>query len=155
MSTNTFTLQSLTEEEQGYVFKSFSRNDALTLGLDIIERAKAFPDPICVEITINGLVVFRYFMEGAILDSNYWLDRKRKSVMLMSMSSLRFLYWLEASHATLSDRKLNPDDYAACGGGYPIRIEGMDVVGSICVSGLPDHLADHQLITDALAAFLS
>jgi len=92
-------------------------------------------------------------MEGSILDSQYWLDRKRKSVNLMNMSSLGFLYWLEDSASTLSDPKLNSDDYAACGEGYPIRIECMDVIGTICVSKLPDHLDDHQLIIDALSAF--
>lgn len=155
MSSVQETLQQLKALEEEHVFESFSRSDALQVGLDIIERAKSFPDPIAVEITINGLVVFKYFMEGAILDSDYWLERKRNSVNLMSMSSLRFLYWLEDAGTDLRGRKLDPDTYAAGGGGYPIRIKGMDVIGSICVSGLPNHLDDHQLITDTLDAYLA
>lgn len=116
--------------------------------------SKKFRDPIAIEITINCLVVFRYFAEGSVADSEFWLTRKRNSVNLMSMSSLRFLYWLGDFGATIEDRKLDPNDYAAGGGGFPIRLKGTGVVGSICVSGLPNHLDDHQLIVDTLTEFL-
>lgn len=139
-------------EEERLQFASFSRTDALALGLRLIEDAKAFPDPVAVEITVNGLVVFRYFPDGARLDSELWLARKRRSVELMDMSSLHFLAWLEANGETLESRKLPADDYAAGGGGFPIRVRGTGMIGSVCVSGLPDHRDDHRLVTGALAA---
>lgn len=139
-------------EEERLQFTSFSRADALALGLRLVEDAKAFPDPVAVEITVNGLVVFRYFPDGARLDSELWLARKRRSVELMDMSSLHFLAWLEANGETLEGRKLPADDYAAGGGGFPIRVRGTGMIGSVCVSGLPDHRDDHCLVTGALAA---
>lgn len=139
-------------EEERLQFTSFSRADALALGLRLVEDAKAFPDPVAVEITVNGLVVFRYFPDGARLDSELWLARKRRSVELMDMSSLHFLAWLEANGETLESRKLPVDDYAAGGGGFPIRVRGTGMIGSVCVSGLPDHRDDHRLVTGALAA---
>lgn len=139
-------------EEERLQFTSFSRADALALGLRLVEDAKAFPDPVAVEITVNGLVVFRYFPDGARLDSELWLARKRRSVELMEMSSLHFLAWLEANGETLESRKLPADDYAAGGGGFPIRVRGTGMIGSVCVSGLPDHRDDHRLVTGALAA---
>lgn len=139
-------------EEERLQFASFSRADALALGLRLVEDAKAFPDPVAVEITVNGLVVFRYFPDGARLDSELWLARKRRSVELMDMSSLHFLAWLEANGETLESRKLPADDYAAGGGGFPIRVRGTGMIGSVCVSGLPDHRDDHRLVTGALAA---
>lgn len=139
-------------EEERLQFTSFSRADALALGLRLVEDAKAFPDPVAVEITVNGLVVFRYFPDGARLDSELWLARKRRSVELMDMSSLHFLAWLEANGETLESRKLPADDYAAGGGGFPIRVRGTGMIGSVCVSGLPDHRDDHRLVTGALAA---
>lgn len=140
------------QEEERLQFTSFSRADALALGLRLVEDAKAFPDPVAVEITVNGLVVFRYFPDGARLDSELWLARKRCSVELMDMSSLHFLAWLEANGETLESRKLPADDYAAGGGGFPIRVRGTGMIGSVCVSGLPDHRDDHRLVTGALAA---
>ena len=139
-------------EEERLQFTSFSRTDALALGLRLIEDAKAFPDPVAVEITVNGLVVFRYFPDGARLDSELWLARKRRSVELMDMSSLHFLAWLGVNGETLESRKLPADDYAAGGGGFPIRVRGTGMIGSVCVSGLPDHRDDHRLVTGALAA---
>lgn len=144
----------LKEQEEKLQFDAFSREDALNLGLLIVEKAKRYPDPIAVEITVNGLAIFRYFMEGALLDSEYWLSRKRNSVDLMSMSSLRFMYWLEMHGTDVAGRLLDPSGYAAGGGGFPIVVQGTGSIGSICVSGLPDHLDDHQLIVDALTEHL-
>jgi len=142
-------------QEKNLEFTKFSRNDALAIGLSIIENAKKYIDPVAVEITLNGLVVFRFFSEGSCLDNDLWLSRKRNSINLMNMSSLRFMYWLDVIGETVANRKLNPNDYAAGGGGFPISLSGTGVVGSICVSGLPDHLDDHQLIVDTLTEFLT
>lgn len=142
--------QRLSVQEKELVFSSFSRADALALGLLMLEQAKAYPDPVAVEITINGLVVFRHFTDGSLLDSELWLQRKRNSVDLMAMSSLRFMNWLEMSGKTIPDRKLDPDDYAAYGGGFPIVLAGTGMIGSICISGLPNHIDDHQIVVDAL-----
>lgn len=144
-------LEMCTEQEKKFQFDHFTREDALNFGLKLLENAKAYPAPVAVEITINGLVVFRFFPEGTIADNELWLRRKRNSVELMSMSSLHFLAWLETGGETLESRKLNADDYAAGGGGFPILLRGTGMIGSICVSGLPDHLDDHQLIINTLA----
>jgi uncharacterized protein (UPF0303 family) len=141
-------------QEDRLIFSSFNRADALTLGLSILNRAKAYPDPVAVSVTINGVCVFRHFADGARLDSEYWLDRKRRSVELMTMSSLRFRYWLELEGQILEDRKVDPDQYALYGGGFPILLHGTGMVGSVCISGLPDHLADHQIVVDALSDLL-
>ena len=39
-------------------------------------------------------------------DSELWLQRKRRTVDLMHMSSLRFLAWLKENGETMEDRKL-------------------------------------------------
>lgn len=146
--------EELLKEEKQLEFLRLSNENMMHIGLSILEHGKKFHIPVAVEITLNGLVVFRHFQDGAIFDSEFWLQRKRNSVELMSMSSLRFLYWLDMIGETLSDRKLNPDEYAAGGGGFPIKIRGMGVVGSICVSGLPNHEDDHQIVVDAIKEYL-
>lgn len=143
------------EQEERLQFAHFSRADALKLGLKLHENAKKQPAPVAIEITVNGLVVFRYFPDGALPDSELWLARKRNSVALMEMSSLYFLAWLEQNGETLESRKLPPNEYAAGGGGFPIRVRGTGVIGSICVSGLPDHMEDHRLVVETLTEFLA
>ena len=59
------------EQEEKFQFEHFSREDALKIGLKLHENAKE--QPVAVEITVNGLVVFRYFGEGAKPDSELWL----------------------------------------------------------------------------------
>lgn len=145
--------QYLAEQEKSVEFQKFSAEDALKLGLLINEKAKKYPDPLAIEITVNGLVVFRYFPDDIFRDCEFWLERKKNSVNLMNMSSLRFMYWLEMIGETLEDRKLNPKNYAAGGGGFPIKLKGTGVIGSICVSGLPD-LDDHQIIVDSITEIL-
>ncbi|MDD2534259.1 MAG: heme-binding protein [Eubacteriales bacterium] len=143
----------LKAQEDATIFESFSRADALSLGLKMLDAAKHYPDPVAVEIVINGLVVFRHFTDGSVLDSEMWLLRKRNSVELMAMSSLRFNAWLSEGGRTLESRHLNSELYAACGGGFPILLKNTGMIGSICISGLPSDLDDHQVILDALQAF--
>ena len=142
------------EQEEKFQFERFSRRDALNIGLKLIENAEKQAQPVAVEITVNGLVVFRYFMEGSRPESELWLARKRNAVDLMETSSLRSFAELEDAGETFADRKLDPNEYAA-GGGFPIRLRGTGVIGSICVSGYPDHVDDHQLIINTLAEYFA
>lgn len=143
-------MQKCALEEEKLSFETFNREDALRVGLKLHENARAsYAEGVAIEITMNGLVVFRYFPEGTVPDNGLWLQRKRNTVELMQMSSLRFLAWLELNGESMTDRKLDANQYAAGGGGFPINIRGVGVVGSICVSGLP-HLEDHQLVVDTL-----
>lgn len=77
------------EQEEKFQFERFSRRDALNIGLKLIENAEKQAQPVAVEITVNGLVVFRYFMEGSRPESELWLARKRNAVELTESSSLR------------------------------------------------------------------
>ena len=49
---------------------------------------------------------------------------------------------------------LDPSDYAAHGGAFPILVRGTGCVGSVAVSGLPQ-LQDHQLVVNTLEGFLA
>ncbi len=144
----------LQNEEEKLTFTAFSRSDALNLGLILNEKSKRYPDPVGIEITIIGLLVFRFFADGVRADTALWLQRKRRSVELMQMSTLRFRYWLEMKDKTLEDRKINPNDFADVGGGYPIMLNGSGMIGSICISGLPNHFDDHDLLVESISQLL-
>lgn len=148
-------LERCEKEEEVYQFDRFTRADALKLGLKIYENTASYPEAAAIEITLNNLVVFRYFPEGTIPDSELWLTRKRNTVELMHMSSLHFMALLEENGETLEGRKLDAAAYAAGGGGFPISLRGTGTVGSICVSGMKDHMNDHQLVIDSLSDFIS
>ncbi|MDO4270599.1 MAG: heme-binding protein [Eubacteriales bacterium] len=156
MQDNRTLLAACEEQEQRFQFDHFSREEALGFGLLLHKNASEDGGaPVAIEITVNGLVVFRYFPDGAMPDSEKWLKRKRNSVELMHMSSLHFLAWLTENGETMADRKLPADEYAAGGGGFPVILRGTGVIGSICVSGRPDHMDDHQLVINTLAEWLA
>lgn len=146
---------SLLALEQELTFTSFSRADAFRLGVLINEESEKYPAPIAAEIVINGLVVYRYFQDGAMPDSELWLERKRNAVELMQMGSLRFGCWLEEIGETLEGYKLNPDDFALGGGGMPITLKGTGVIGSVCVSGQPNNLDDQAIAANAMKRLLA
>ena len=84
----------------------------------------------------------------------YSFGSSLRSAKVSPASSLRFFAELEDAGETFADRKLDPNEYAA-GGGFPIRLRGTGVIGSICVSGYPDHVDDHQLIINTLAEYFA
>lgn len=81
------------------------------------------------------------------------MKRKENTVRMMEMSSLRLYMLLKLKQETLEDRGLNGKDYVARGGAFPIRVEGVGVIGSVIVSGL-DHMADHDFAVACISQYL-
>lgn len=147
-------IQKLKNQEASLVFESFSRDTALDLGVAIVNLAKSKGVNIATEITLNGIVVFKHSMEGTTMRHDIWLKRKSNTVKLSLSSSLLFGELLAQDGRTLDgDLYLSYDDYVILGGGFPLSVKGVGVVGSICVSGLP-HTEDHGIIVEALEEFL-
>lgn len=141
-------------EEEMLQFEHFSHKDALDLGMKLLEHSDLqAAGPVAIEIVLNGLTVFRYFPDGTSLYNEIWLKWKRNTVNMKQTSSLRVFAELEKSGENLEDWHLDPKEFAACGGGFPIRIRNSGIVGFIGVSGLP-HLKDHKIIIDALQDYL-
>lgn len=137
-------------QEDRFQFSAFSRADALKLGLMLHDRAQEYDGGVAIEITINGLSVFRYLPEGTTVDNTLWLARKVNTVRQSGRSSLHEMANLALAGETLTDRKLEEREFALCGGGFPLVLRGTGMVGVIAVSGLP-HLEDHRLIAETLA----
>lgn len=147
-------IESCTLQEERFQFFSFSREDALALGLSLIEKAKPFKKGVAIAIEIAGLRVFQYVTEGAAKHNVDWLQRKVNTVCQFGKSSLRVWAEFEEAGLTMEGERLEPMDFAMCGGGFPLIVRGVGQVGVIAVSGLP-HLDDHQVIVDALNEWFS
>lgn len=123
-------------------FKQFTNKNALDFGLnvlDIVEKENL--KNVRIRVKYNGDIVFQYLMDGK--KGEEWLNRKENTVMKSGHSSL---YVFE--HSDDYSYMLDNDDYAVCGGGYPLIVNN-ELKGCFCVSGL-DHLDDHNLIVRAL-----
>ena len=147
-------IETCTAQEEKYIFDSFTRKDAMKLGGMIVEAAReTYGTGIAVGIAINGLKVFQYVDEGATIHNAEWLDRKIATVTQFHKSSLRVWAEFEDQGITLEGERLNPYQFALCGGGFPLTVRGAGVVGVIAASGLP-HLEDHQVLVDTLEKWM-
>ncbi|GAA4753543.1 hypothetical protein GCM10023350_43520 [Nocardioides endophyticus] len=52
-----------------------------------------------------------------------------------------------------TDSRLDPGEYAAHGGAFPILLRGTGCIGTVAVSGLPQR-DDHRLVVEALEQLL-
>lgn len=147
-------LQVLKLQEEILQFSHFTNADAWELGMQMVAEAKRRDLPIAIRIQKNsGYIVFQYGNDKTSLDNQKWMDRKANTVKRMEMSSLRFCLTLQEQEESLQARGMDEASYVACGGGFPIYIEEVGVIGSICVSGL-DHISDHDFAIKCISKYL-
>ena len=141
-------------QEEILQFSHFTNADAWEVGNCIVAEAIKRKLPVAVSIRLNnGLTVFQYASDSVNLQSERWLQRKMNTVRTLERSSLYTSVLLRKSEETLADWYLDEKDYAACGGGFPIRIEEVGVIGAILVEG-QDHFSDHDLIVKSISRYL-
>lgn len=147
-------LKVLELQEEILQFTHFTNADAWELGSLIVAEAKKRGLSVAISIRLNnGLTVFQYCFDGKTLTNENWLRRKFNVVKEMETSSLYLYTKLKKTDRIMADVFLDEMDYANSGGGFPIRVEDVGVIGAVLVSGL-NHVADHDLIVKCLAKYL-
>ena len=113
------------KEEDLLCFDKFSNEDALALGLKIVEMAKERGAAVAIDIEINGNQMFHYAMPGSNKRHAMWIRRKQNMVQTSQVSTLHAYYQLiRDGKDQAKDWRLNEADYGAIGGGFPITITG-------------------------------
>lgn len=147
-------LEELKKEEQELQFDSFTNEDALELGIALVREAQSQGCALSAEIRMNHSTLFYYRCEGTNDHNSEWMRRKANTVDKLGMSTMRLYYDLAYTQRSLKDDYfLDPMVYAARGGGFPLTVRGLGVVGTICVSGL-FHPEDHALLVRVLRRYL-
>lgn len=148
-------LEELKKEEQELQFDRFTHEDALNLGVALVKEAQSQGLSLSAEIRLNHSTLFFYRCEGTSDHNCEWMQRKANTVDKLGMSTMRLYYDLAYTKRSLKDDYfLDPMVYAARGGGFPLTVRGLGVVGTICVSGL-FHAEDHELLVRVLRRYLS
>jgi uncharacterized protein (UPF0303 family) len=125
-----------------YKFEEFKNEDALKFGLTVLEIIKRESiKNVRIRVKYNGDIVFQYIMDGK--NGEDWLNRKEKTVMETGHSTM---YVFE--HQEDYPHMIDNDEYAVCGGGYPLIVND-ELKGVFIISGLR-HDEDHALIIKAL-----
>jgi len=152
---NTPEIPDLEEQERRLTLPHFTYDDAWTLGTRLVEMARDRHAPVAIDIRRGGQQLFHAALPGSTPDNDAWIDRKRRVVERYGCSSLLVGSRFRAKGTTFEESsRLDPDVYAAHGGSFPINVEGVGVIGTVTVSGLPQ-LQDHRLVVEALEQFLA
>lgn len=142
------------EQEQGLVFRAFDEHAAFAIGSAIRERAMRESLGLVADVRLWDRPLFYCAMPGTTADNPNWVRRKANTVQRLHKSTYRIV--LEAGGKERlfpPHRNLPPEDFVMAGGGFPIRVEGIGVVGAVTVSGLHER-DDHEVAVAAICDYL-
>ena len=153
-TTGGFSPEELLAQEEALVLPSFTRDDAIDLGLAALTLATERGLPIVIEIRDLAQVLFRAALPGSSVENDSWVARKTRVVEEFGHSTLYERVRHEAAGTTFSLATGLPEaEFAAHGGGFPLVVRDAGRQGVIVVSGLPQ-VADHELVVETLTAYL-
>ncbi len=144
----------LAAEEDELQFASFTNDDAWELGTALVEGARRQGAPVAIDISRNSHTLFHVALPGATPDNDSWIARKQRVVQRFGHSTLYMRQVFVERGTTFEEALgLDPQRYAAHGGGVPVIVRSVGPVGVVVVSGLPQ-LEDHRMVVSALRAHL-
>lgn len=147
-------LDKIAEQEDRLVFERFDEAVAFDIGAAIRARGLSENFPIIVDIRLWDRALFYCALPGSTVNNTEWARRKINVVRTFHRSSYRMVLQKSRTDRTFPVGDALPiDDYVLAGGGFPIRVKGVGVVGAIAVSGLPER-QDHEVVVAALCAHL-
>ncbi len=149
------TLDQLAGEEAELRFDRFDFDDAWRLGVMLVENARARDLPVAIDITRGGQQLFHAALPGSTPDNDAWIQRKVRSVLRFGRSSMYLSLQRSLDGRSLADVAfVDPREFAAAGGCFPIHVKGCGIIGTVTVSGLPQ-VDDHRFVVQAVRAFLA
>ena len=141
-------------QEAKLQFQSLNEVDAFALGIRIRDLAVSRKQGVFIDIRLWDRVLFTHAMAGTTSDNEDWVRRKVNVVRRFHCASYRKGLELKRDGKMLNEAVgCNSIDYAAHGGGFPIRLKGGPLIGCITVSNLPQR-EDHKLAVEAIAGHL-
>ena len=144
----------LVKQENALHFAKFDDADAWKLGCQMREAAATAKLPFLIEIRLGERQLFVNALPGTSPDNADWVRRKANSVMRFYKSTYRLGREGELRGAAFdTSRGVEIKDFANHGGGFPIHIKGVGIVGAVIVSGVPQR-QDHEFVVEQIAIFL-
>lgn len=147
-------IEKVKAQEDALAFDRFSELDAAAIGLAIRETCLAAGHPVSIDIRLWDRQLFFVGLPGTKTDHQEWIRRKSNVVRRFHRSSYLqgLLLAQDKGGQWRWDDGVDPADYAAHGGAFPIRLTGL-VIGAVTLSGLRQR-QDHELVVEALCHHL-
>lgn len=139
-------------QELELVLAEFDEAVAFAIGASVRERALRDGLSLVVDLRTWDRQLFFSATPGTSSDNAEWVRRKINSVRRFQRASYRLV--LERGEAPFPPQSgADPADYVIAGGGFPIRVPGAGIIGTLTISGLPGR-KDHGVAVDALCDHL-
>ena len=147
-------IEALKQQEAALIFPRFDEATVYDVGSALRAEALARQAAIVIDIRSGTRRLYFTALPGSAPDNEDWARRKGNVTLRCHASSLRVgLALAREGRQPWPDGALETSEYAAHGGGFPIRVQGTGVVATVGVSGLPSR-EDHVLIVTVLARHL-
>lgn len=147
-------LAQLAEQEERLQFTKFDNETALALGQHLLAAARERGLPVTISVRRNGQRLFHAALPGTSPDNDAWIERKSRVVDRYGHSSFLVGTQFRAKGGSFEEHsRLDPDEYAAHGGVFPVIVRGVGPIGTVGVSGLPQ-AEDHAFVVEQLETFL-
>ncbi len=141
-------------EAESLQVAAFTLTDAVRLGQAVTDIAQVDALPITIEVRHGARVAYRAALPGSTPDNDAWLARKAAVVMRYELPTLAVRVRYEERGLDFNEATGLPlSEFAAHGGGIPIVVAGVGLVGFLGVSGLPQ-VQDHDLGVRCIRAVL-
>lgn len=153
-------LEEIEHIDQTLIFPNFTSQTAWTLGSLLRTKLLAFTKPTVIDISLaygNHCLFHATTHSGTNIDNDSWVARKRNTVLRFGNST-----WYmhnkfagdEAAFAAKYTLGTKASDFAIHGGGWPVRVRGVEgIVAVIVVSGLKQE-QDHGIIVQTVSELL-
>jgi uncharacterized protein (UPF0303 family) len=147
-------LRQVIAQETELVFEHFDEHVAFDIGAALRERGKRENLKMVVDIRLWDRPLFYSALPGATVDNAEWVQRKSNSVRQLHKSTYRLVLEKTFDERVFPAwRNLDTKLFALAGGGFPIKVKGIGIVGTITVSGLAER-DDHGLVVEAIVDHL-
>ena len=154
-TTGGFTSAGLAREAEALVLPSLTQAQAIEIGEIGFAKANARALPIIVEVRLGDWTVFKVALPGSTPDNDSWVARKARVVMATGKSTMHERVAAEERGVDWYAEKGLPEElHAIHGGALALNVSGLDCVGMLIISGLPqveDNLFAVEVITEFLA----
>jgi uncharacterized protein (UPF0303 family) len=147
-------IATLEQQERDLVFRTFTNADAWDLGCLLVGLATERGLPVTIDVRRGTQQLFHAALDGTTPHNDSWVGRKSRVVERFGASTLLVQLREAARGRTFSEAHELPfQEYAAAGGAFPVRVEGVGLVGTVAVSGLTQQ-QDHDLVVEGIAVLL-
>lgn len=153
-------LEEIDRIDNTLTFPHFTSDTAWTLGNLLRQRLAPLPSPVVIDITLsqNTHCIFRATTHsGTTPDNDSWVSRKRATVLRFGKSTWFMHNKMQGDEVAFAAKYAlgaRAGEYAIHGGGWPVRVRGVEgVVAVVVVSGLKQE-QDHMVVVEAMQEYI-